>query len=484
MEESGSGHGIGDGNLDVSQRGIQDGPDSFPKNRSNSLFSFVRQGLGFESPNPTESSILPLSDENSQDAVVMKADLLISNPYMNTTEKFDELKELETQLNRGRSTSESAEGNSDSGNINWEYIPPIEMIRLRSAQALGLAPILEENEGQVGQEHSQPLFNPENSNLNEIASTSNTPRRNIPDLQFPSSPSPIKIDLPDPPLTSSSSNKHDLGLDDVADSVSRDSDDNSSLREQTSRYVLNMESKLRDLNIPMKIRQNTQIYEMDSESKLTYSDLTFDSLYSKLKKECKYGDIQRGELSSSSHLPTSSSTPTTSVTTIHSKYHKYRKQSYINGDLRMTLSLFGTGRIDGTKDFVRFNFPINLEDIYDPLHLSFENTLGAYKSTLFLRRHSIWFSFYTEAYPIQAIIMARKLILFLPKSKESVLALNDSFVKEIVPQIQQVIEGLFTALILPLLSFYYTLSLFLSLSLSLSLSLCLTLRLASKHQRA
>jgi hypothetical protein len=38
--------------------------------------------------------------------------------------------------------------------------------------------------------------------------------------------------------------------------------------------------------------------------------------------------------------------------------------------------------------------------------------------------------------------MARKLILFLPRSKESVLALNDLFVKEIVPQIQQVIDGL------------------------------------------
>jgi hypothetical protein len=357
------------------------------------------------------------------------------------------------------------------------------MIRLRSAQALGLAPILEENES-LTQEPSQ-ILNPDI--LNEIGSTANTPRRNISDHQFPSPPSPLKVSQPE---VISTPTKHDG--DDSVESVSRDSDDNSSLREQTSRYVLNMESKLRGLNIPLKVRQNTQIYEMNSEGKLAYADLTFDLLYFKLKKECKYGDANRGSLfsnppSSSSTVPsftfTSSSSP--SLNPSISKYHKYRKQSFVNGDLRMTLSLFGTGRIDGTKDFVRLNFPINLEDIYDPLHLSFENTLGAYKSTLFLRRHSIWFSFYTEAYPIQAIIMARKLILFLPRAKESVLALNDSFVKEIVPQVQQVIEGQLS----PPFSSPHSLSLPCSLSLFLLGSSShppppLHDRLASKYQRS
>jgi hypothetical protein len=469
--------GISTGNLDHSQRGIQESNDS-PKSRSNTLFSFVLQGLGFDSPAPL--TMEQISREIPEDSLVMKADLLISNPYMNTTEKFDELKELEGQI-IGRSDVSDVPENFG---IN-STIPTVETIRLRSAQALGLAPIIEEGEG-ISQGPDFALS--DNSLPNqEIRSVSPdiTPKCNKPDPQFPS---PISDNTPIPSLTIQSSdtapsstrqNRVD-SIESHTHSQSHDSEDNS-LQEQASQYALNMESKLRDLKVPLKIRQNTQIYEMSSEGKLTYADITFDVLYSKLKKECKFCDSHRKTFHSKKtssaqfgsnigqpffpapddeasvisnpllHPPTpihqfsSISPPPSHPPLSQSKfYNKYSKQTYVNGDTRQTLSLFGTGRIDGTKDFVRLNFPINLEDIYDPLHLSFENTLGAYKSSLFIRRHSIWFSFYTEAYPIQAIIMARKLILFLPRSKESVLALNDLFVKEIVPQIQQVIDGLIT----------------------------------------
>lgn len=466
------------GNLDLSQRGNLELSDS-PKNRSNTLLSYMLQGLGFDTT--SSLSLDPLSPASHQmdipqDSVVMKADLLISNPYMNTSEKFDELKELEGQIVGTRKIDDSDVVDSNLG-IN-PTIPTVETIRLRSAQALGLAPILEETEV-VSQ--GPDLIVSNYSAPEEISSISLavTPKWNKPDPLFPSSipdTSPFPSVLTQSPDTAPSTTRQDR-VDSIESHTqshtSHDSED-LSLREQASQYASNMESKLRDLKVPLKIRQNTQIYEMSFEGKLTYADITFDVLYSKLKKECKFCDSHRTTFPSKSSTTKFGSivqpfppnlenddsksgpvphpsTPVNHYSSIspppplsQSKfYNKYGKQTYVNGDTRMTLSLFGTGRIDGTKDFVRLNFPINLEDIYDPLHLSFENTLGSYKSSLFIRRHSIWFSFYTEAYPIQAIIMARKLILFLPRSKESVLALNDLFVKEIVPQIQQVIDGLF-----------------------------------------
>lgn len=312
----------------------QENENIITKNRSNTLISYVLQGLGLGYDNQsTQNSInnpnnLNNNDNLHHDTVVMAADLLISNPYKNTTEKFDELKELETRTlastysdlenlaesNEFPPTPPSSSSNMTTNPVISSPLPPTpELNRIRSNQVAGLTTIKEENEGQLSQ--NDFLNDPRKFSVDtqshkysadgtfievEVNSNQSTPRLNKSDIHPPiDSNFSFDTSLKQNPTDSiNQSNSH--GLDESYHSQystksqeSRSSwEANSVLELASRRYALDMEAKLRNLNLQTH-RQSTQIYEMTAEGKVTSFSLTFDILYSNLKKECKSCDSSR-----------------------------------------------------------------------------------------------------------------------------------------------------------------------------------------------
>jgi hypothetical protein len=105
--------------------------------------------------------------------------------------------------------------------------------------------------------------------------------------------------------------------------------------------------------------------------------------------------------------------------------------------------LFGSGYIDGIRDFIHLDLRLNFDDgIANPASStnSIENLTALNKSSLFFRRYSVWMAFYTAAYPVRAVIGPDRVRVFVPTTDDG-LVVDDKFSKEILQPMQMLLNG-------------------------------------------
>mmetsp|Transcript_22480 Transcript_22480/g.32815 ORF Transcript_22480/g.32815 Transcript_22480/m.32815 type:complete len:644 (-) Transcript_22480:212-2143(-) len=321
----------------------QEDAQSSSSQESKTMMAYLLEGLGIGGD---DDSALPEPELVPHDSLVMEADLLISNPYKNTSDKYGELKELENKAFALLDTPYEESRHSS--------------LHLGEAQA-----------------------SPESNQLPPLPPNVSTPTNE--------KDTPAKLSPP-------------------AQSHVRQDDRNS--------LGGTLDSDMRGIRIPVGNRQRVQVEYMFAKGHTVNQHETLDSVYAQLKTACRAIDSTEQRTGSSD-----------------TEFPKIRRQCTRIGVTR----LFGGGRIDGTKDFVRLNFPLNLDDIYSS-HTTMESAVTIHKSALFLRRHSIWLAFYTERYPIRAVLMADMLLLFTPPSPDSPSLPDEKFVHEIVVPMRQLVE--------------------------------------------
>jgi hypothetical protein len=318
------------------------------------LSSRFLEGFGFvdKAADNVEDDTIPSivrsdSDRGVHDSLMMDAELLISNPYKNTTSKYNELKDLE----------QKAAQIYEQDNI------------IHAARRGSNASLLRIPTGHLG------------------------------------------------PISEG----------DSEGSLQDDSERNDNLIAQYSNKFEN-ETSMRLMSPKVSPHQGICVQEISQNGGIVYLNaISLDSLYDRLKRDCRHLDQRQPALKSND----------TSKFTKRRSLH--RDASLATFRKRGLTRLFGSGRIDGTKDFVRMNFPLSVELLLNSSQHC--DLSGRTKSTIFFRRHSIWISLNCEEYPIRAIIMADKVYVFIPSDGSVSNDLGSKFQKEIVQPLIQLIEG-------------------------------------------
>jgi hypothetical protein len=390
------------------------------KNAKNTVISYIKQGLGFgtEEDNYNEEiESAKAAAEVSKEAFLIAADLLISNPYANTVEKFDtfrQLEEIKTQSNdlfpplTKEAIGNQAAGSyiNDSSYINQEcstVLPelPLHMPKIRRESSANC-------QSDRVDDLSKISFD------NQVAHAQVTPLTNI---------SPFKSLSP----LEANNNAIDTPLIDV------------SVR---GMQIMNIGNQVLEFDSATKAVVDAVASTI--QSRLTVGvceifangaprqtrELYLDDLYRGIKEECKMisassSSVQRGD----------SSGPDADG---NNSVYKISKS---------TLKLFGNGRIDSTSDFIRLNFPITINSIFsseDTIDADFESKISASKSTIFVRHHTIWVAFHLDACSIRAIILSNRVILFVSKSGDTSIDQNCiDTEKNVIEAIQNEVSGMY-----------------------------------------
>lgn len=399
--------------------------DSSYSNKKSSMITKIFDGLGLKDPEPF-SIFTQKVDNLEQDSLLIAADLVISNPYKGTQEKYDELRELENKsLALQTGTHIELDVDINSPNIDNE----------------------DAKSSQVQTKDHQRTY-----------SVSNIPY--ITELP-PNLPPFIK------------NNSHRLGQNDAPISVEQQPTEPIVVANQKpfeichENFVKNIDTQRASLNtedvpgkqlnnvindISSRQKDNTTAFNNSSIKGSTHGG--FDGIGAKTYRiGLFYGDDKPVDFADVS-LDMVYQDIKGLCTSIDRAYSLNDDSKYkVN---KNTAKLFNNGRVDGTKDFIRLNFHINNFGYYDTSDV--EDKYSVYKSTLFFRRHSIWLAMYTGSYAVRAIIMADKLYLFIPlKDTLGERGLDDEplerpataishdsdelFVKDVVENMQKIITG-------------------------------------------
>lgn len=307
----------------------------------NNLLSIILGGFGLTD----ESSIpqLPEVPATVEDSVVMAADLLISNPYKTTSDKYDELKQMT--------------------NIA------------------------------TGSMEDMPL------------DVSTRPDPIIPSQYYPSPSVQSLESIRGEPITIDTSER---------DSVT------------TLQYHLAPNTALNRFN---RHRFKLQFFSVEDENSATH-DIELGDMYLQLKDECAKYEKNPSKGRMEFERPPRDPLQKSRRTDISTR--------------RGVPRLFGSGYIDGIRDFMHLDLRLNFDDGITGASSStnsIDNLTVLNKSALFFRRYSIWMAFYTAAYPVRAVIGPDRVRVFVPTTDVGVVV-DEKFSKEILQPIQMLLAGI------------------------------------------
>ena len=322
------------------------------------------------SPEPEPSTV--------NDVMMIEADLLLSNPYKGAIEKLSALKEMKETIRQTAQTTDNPAASDQ----------PV----TSGASSLG-SPSSPETDVRGGEQ----------------------PGSGVPTTE------PFKLDMAEYfPLTtinrisSTQSETRKDGAMPESRKIPGDEESQVRLRARadSTRNIRTdtMDNSMRGTKGAVDDKRNVLVREIYARRSHDDSENTMDMLYLRLKSYCKRID---------------SFQPVANVTTPRGNTHRNFHFSTKNPLKR----IFGNGRIDGTNDFVRLNFPVDLDNEANLNGDNEEQSTAMYKSTLFIRRHTIWFAFYTANYAVKGVLSAEGLFLFVPKKDDG--SSDQKFILEI-----------------------------------------------------
>jgi hypothetical protein len=376
------------------------------------------------------------SDGSTDDALKLAVELVLRNPYMSTAEKMGELKDLHASIrNVAQAPEDAAAASSVQESGRFDAFNPRSM---RGAQApVSPEGRIEESPGtaqdNLGVESSHNQFarvimHRRGSRAGSISEHIMQSEVSEPAHSSPQLMRKLSLGESTPPPVFAERFRASSLLNDAIGGADQggSKDPGSTLATSTLGTEVfaaesnDIASRIQDLFLDDRVHKIQEIFR-SGQTRLREVKLT--QLSAELDEECSAIDGANACDNENNSIDGGN------WGALNAKFSVRGKSKGIN------LKLFGNGNIGDMWNFNRMNFPtiFGEEDDGDD-----ETSTAVHKSTLFIRRHSIWMAFYTEDFPVRAIVMSDRVIVFLPSRSG---ASSEKFMLQVQSVLPVALEG-------------------------------------------